>query len=126
MKVKKAEPLKRGRPRGMLRDWYRDNLPKVRTVKHFNPEIKKAVEVFIPEIDSQVEIDIPKGWHPIPPELTEGKTQATIGQTARNEVRTLGIKDKRFTVHEIPVEMEMDKKGKTFEFSLFAVEAVQE
>lgn len=122
MKAKSVEKNRRGRPRGNLRTWYTKNLPKMRPV-NVNKSVTKEVEVFIPTLETAVTIDVPKGYAVIPAELTEGKSQATIGQTARNETKQLNIEDKRFIVHQMNYELE-DKK-KTYEFQVFALETVK-
>jgi hypothetical protein len=124
MKAKSAQAKKRGRPRGELRNWYRENLPKM---KPANTEDTKEVDVFIPSVGSEVTIEVPKGYMVIPGDLTDGKTQATVGQTARNEAKVLEIKDRRFIVHEIDAEVETGrgKNKKTYEFSVFAVEPTE-
>lgn len=119
-----AKVKSKGRPRGMLRDWYRENLPKMKPTK--TTDEVTEVTLYIPEVDGDVALDIPKGFVPIPPELTIGKTQANVGQTARNEIKSLGLKDRKFIVHEIASVLEKGrgKAKKTYEFSVFAVETV--
>lgn len=126
MKAKDTKVRKRGRPRSELRNWYSTNLPKMKPAK-VNPEVTTEVDVFVPAVDGDVTIDVPKGYIVIPGDLTDGKSQATVGQTARNEARDLDLEDKRFIVHEIEATVERGRgaKKKTYEFSVFAVEITE-
>jgi hypothetical protein len=126
MKTKNTKVKKRGRPRSELRNWYHDNLPKLKPSK-VNSEVVTEVDVYVPSIKSEVAIEVPKGYMVIPGEFTDGKSQATVGQTARNEARDLEIEDKRFIVHEIEavVEEGRGKTKKTYDIRLFAVETTE-
>lgn len=126
MKAKETKVRKRGRPRSPLRDWYSAELPKMKPTK-VDSKATTEVAVFVPVVEKEVTIEVPKGYHVIPGDLTDGKSQATVGQTARNEAQDLEIKDKRFTVHEIEASVDTGrgKTKKTFEFSVFAVEATE-
>lgn len=105
----------RGRPRGDLRHWFTKRLPSIKAVKAGG---EKEVSVDHPQ-HGELTISIPRGYVPIPPELTDGKSAANVGQTARNEAKALKLK-KKFTVHEMTFEVAGARKNK--EATVFALE----
>lgn len=118
-----TNPKKRGRPRGELREWYSENLPTLKPVNGNGHDEVDLWDVFVPELDAEVTVEIPKGYVVIPPDLTEGKTQANVGQTARHEALALKLK-REFVVHDIPTEVETGrgKNKKKIHFNLYALE----
>ena len=116
MTAKSETKRGRGRPRGILREWYGKNLPKMKPVK---AKGERDVTVNVPGLGDRI-FTIPKGWVPIPLEATQGKSTANVGLTAKNEREKLGLQG-RYTIHAIPAAVGRGRGRR--ELTLYAVEA---